>query len=98
MESSSHGPQGVRSLLSTYEIYIDDVLLFGAADDEYLDNIRKVLLRLRTGKVTANPEKTELVLGEVEYVGHLLLRRSVYKSWTFHFQRLRKRFCSSSGR
>ena len=26
---------------------------------------------LRTGKLTANPEKTELVLGEVEYIGHL---------------------------
>ena len=51
------------------EIYIDDVLLFVATDDEYLDN---TLLRLRTGKVTANPEKTELGLDEVEYVGHLI--------------------------
>jgi hypothetical protein len=31
------------------EIYIDDVLLFGTTDDEYIDNTRKVLTRLRTG-------------------------------------------------
>ena len=54
------------------EIYIDDVLLFGTTDDEYIDNTRKVLTRLRTGQVTANPEKTELGLDEVEYVGHLI--------------------------
>jgi len=54
------------------EIYIDDVLLFGTTDDEYIDNTRKVLARLRAGHVTANPEKTELGLDEVEYVGHLI--------------------------
>jgi len=40
------------------EIYIDDVLLFGTTDDEYIDNTRKILTRLREGQVTANPEKT----------------------------------------
>ncbi len=54
------------------EIYIDDILLFGTTDDEYIDNTRKVLTRLRAGQVTANPEKTELGLDEVEYVGHLI--------------------------
>jgi len=46
------------------EIYIDD--------DAYIDNTRKVLTRLREGQVTANPEKTELGLDEVEYVDHLI--------------------------
>ena len=75
------------------EIYTDDVLLYGATDDEYRDNTRKVLIRLRDGKVTANPEKTELGLDEVEYVGHLISKstRSVYKPWTFPSLRLRKR-------
>ncbi len=54
------------------EIYIDDILLFGTTDDEYIDNTRKVLTRLRAGQVTANPEKTELGLDEVEYVDHLI--------------------------
>ena len=46
------------------EIYIDD--------NEYLSNTRKVLVRLRENKVTANPAKTKLGLKEVEYVGHLI--------------------------
>ena len=55
------------------EIYIDDVLLFGTTDDEYkIDKTRKVLTRLREGQVTANPEKSELGLDEVEYVGYLI--------------------------
>ena len=54
------------------EIYIDDVLINGSTDDEYVDNTRKVLTRLRTKEVTANPEKTRLGLKEVEYVGHLI--------------------------
>jgi hypothetical protein len=54
------------------EIYIDDVLVHGATDDEYIENLRKVLIRLRTKKVTANPAKTRLGLKEVEYVGHLI--------------------------
>jgi len=54
------------------EIYIDDVLLFGATDNEYLGNTRKVLGRLREKRVTANPTKTRLGLKEVEYVGHLI--------------------------
>jgi hypothetical protein len=54
------------------EIYIDDVLLFGTTDNEYLSNTRKVLGRLREENVTANPAKTRLGLKEVEYVEHLI--------------------------
>ncbi len=54
------------------EIYIDDVLIHGPTDNEYLGNTREVLRRLREKKVTANPAKTRLCLKEVEYVGHLI--------------------------
>ena len=54
------------------EIYIDDVLIHGSTDNEYIDNSRKILGRLRENKVTANPAKTRLGLKEVEYVGHLI--------------------------
>ena len=54
------------------EIYIDDVLLFGTTDIEYISNTRKVLGRLRENNVTANPAKTKFGLKEVEYVGHLI--------------------------
>jgi hypothetical protein len=55
-----------------WEIYIDDVLFFGATENEYLDNSRKVHRRLREKKVTVNPAKTKLGLKEVEYVAHLI--------------------------
>ena len=62
----------VNNVLAGYvtricEICIDDVLIHGSTDEEYLDKTR-----LRTKKVTANPEKTRLGLKEVEYVGHLI--------------------------
>ena len=50
------------------EIYIDDLLVHGRTDDDLLDNLRKKLVRLCTNRITANPEKTELGLDEVEYV------------------------------
>jgi len=61
-----------RYITQICEIYIDDVLLFGITDNEYLSNTRKVLVRLREIKVTANPAKTRLGLKKVEYVGHLI--------------------------
>ena len=51
------------------EIYIDDVLIHGSTDNEYID---KVLSRLHTKKVTENPKKTRLGFKEVKYVGHLI--------------------------
>ena len=63
------------------EIYIEDVLIHGPTDNEYLDNTRKVLTRLRTKKVTANPAKTRLGLKEIEYVGHLISSKGT--SFTF---------------
>jgi len=54
------------------EIYIDDLLVHGRTDDELLDNLCKILVRLCTNRITANPEKTELGLDEVEYVRHFI--------------------------
>jgi len=54
------------------EVYIDDVLINGDSDEAYLSNTRKVLERLRSKRVTANPKKTSLGLDKVKYVGHLI--------------------------
>jgi len=53
------------------EVYIYDVLIHGDSDKTYLSNTQKVLERLRSKRVTANP-KTSLGLDKVEYVGHLV--------------------------
>jgi len=48
------------------------VLIHCESDEAYLSNTRKVLERLRSKRVTANPKKTLLGLDKVEYVGHLI--------------------------
>ena len=54
------------------ELYIDDVLIHGSNEADFLVNLRKVLQRLRDHNVAANPKKTKLGLTQVEYVGHLI--------------------------
>jgi len=44
------------------EIYIDDVLIHGKSDPEFLDNTRRVFDRLRDKNMAVNPRKTELGL------------------------------------
>ena len=75
------GPYFQRSMASVVlaglvyiicEIYIDDVLIHGRSEKEFLVNLRKVLERLRKFNVAANPKKTKLGLSEVEYVGHVV--------------------------
>jgi hypothetical protein len=75
------GPYFQRSMASVVlaglvyiicEIYIDDVLIHGRSEEDFLVNLRKVLDRLRTFNVAANPKKTKLGLSEVEYVGHVV--------------------------
>lgn len=59
-------------MYNSCEVYLDDIIVFGETWDEYMANLRKVLMRLRQYKVTANPEKTKLGLTQVEYVGHTI--------------------------
>ena len=54
------------------EIYIDDVLIHGKSDPEFLDSTRRVFDHLHDKNVAVIPRKTELGLAEVEYVGHLV--------------------------
>ena len=75
------GPYFQRSMASVVlaglvyiicEIYIDDILIHGRSEEDFLVNLRKVLDRLRHFNVAANPKKTKLGLSEVEYVGHVV--------------------------
>ncbi len=54
------------------EIYIDDVLIHGKSEAEFLRNVRRVFEHLRAKNVAVNPKKTKLGLTEVEYVSHLV--------------------------
>jgi hypothetical protein len=52
------------------EIYIDDFIVWGRSDDEFLTNLKQVFHRLRATNVKINPNKCKFGLAEVEYVGH----------------------------
>ena len=54
------------------EVYLDDVLVFGQTEDEYISNLRQVFDKFRLYNLKVNPEKTSLGLEEVQYVGHII--------------------------
>lgn len=56
----------------TCAVYMDDLIVYGRSFEEYMRNLREVLMRLRKFGLTANPEKTKLGMKRVEYVGHVI--------------------------
>jgi hypothetical protein len=56
----------------TMELYIDDIIVHGVNDQEFLTRLREVFERLRKYKVTVNPEKCRFGMGQIEYIGHVV--------------------------
>ena len=54
------------------ELYIDDCIVFGSTEDDYLTRLEQVFQRFEEKNIILNPDKTKLGLDEVEYVGHLV--------------------------
>lgn len=54
------------------EVYLDDIIVYGKTEEEFTRNLRTVLQRLNKFNITVNPDKCQLGLAEVEYVGHTL--------------------------
>lgn len=52
------------------ESYMDDIIAFGQDEDEYLKNLESVFMRIKKHRLTVNPDKCELGLESIEYVGH----------------------------
>ena len=59
------------------ELYIDDVLIDGADEDTFVNNVRQGFAWFRKHKIITNPKKTQLGLEEVEYVGHLVSHKGI---------------------
>ena len=62
-------------------LYLDDLIVTGRTEEEFLINMGKSFQRLREKGITLNPEKCVLGAGKVEYVGHTL------NSTGLHFER-----------
>ena len=54
------------------EVYLDDIIVHGKTEDEFLDRLRKVFERLRSHNITLNPSKCRLGMAQTEYVGHVI--------------------------
>ena len=52
------------------EVYMDDVIVLGDTEEQYMENLEKVLKRLSVYGLTANPAKCKLGVQEIEFVGH----------------------------
>jgi hypothetical protein len=54
------------------EVYLDDILVWGASEEEFFENLERVFKRFVEYNLTVSPEKCYLGLSKVEYVGLLL--------------------------
>ena len=54
------------------ELYIDDILVFGKDEDDFIQNLEQIFKRLRQHSVTLNPKKCRFGMDKVEYVGHVI--------------------------
>ena len=57
-------------LYSICEVYLDDIIIYADDENELLENIEKVLERLKKFNITLNPAKVKIGMNKVEYVGH----------------------------
>ena len=53
-------------------IYIDDIIVYGATEEEHEENLRKVLQRLREVGLKLKPQKCKFFQKEVTYLGHVI--------------------------
>ena len=60
------------------EAYIDDVIVHGKNEDDFISNLRKVFQRFRKYNVKLQPSKMKIGLTSVEYVGHKIDKEGLH--------------------
>ena len=58
-------------------VYIDDILLTGATEEEHIKTLDEVLQRLETAGVRLKQSKCAFMKSEVEFLGHRVTRHGV---------------------
>jgi len=59
------------------ELYLDDMLIFGATEDEYFYNLEQVFIRLEKYHLLVNPDKGYFGMPEVKFIGHHFTQEGV---------------------
>jgi cleavage and polyadenylation specificity factor subunit 1 len=57
-------------LMSAVEVYLDDFIVFGRDEEEFIINLRATFDAFIKAGITLNPKKCRFGMSEVEYVGH----------------------------
>ena len=63
---TSHSNSSIGLIYLFCELYIGDVLIDGADEVAFVNNVRQVFARFRKHKIIVNPKKTQ------RHVGHLV--------------------------
>ena len=67
-------------IYSMLENYLDDLIIFGETEEEYLLRLTTVLGRLKQFDIVLNPKKCRFNLARVEYVGHVINHEGLHFS------------------
>ena len=54
------------------ELYIDDILIYAATEEEFIRRVRLIFERFNKHSITLNPNKCSLGVSQVEFVGHTI--------------------------
>ena len=52
--------------------YLDDLIVWGSDEEEFISNLTQVLKILRAKNITLNPDKCHFGLTKVEFVGYTI--------------------------
>ena len=64
------------------EVYLDDIPLYANNENELLKNLRATLARFRSHHILLNPDKVEIGMDKLEFVGHLLDSTGIHMTET----------------
>jgi len=54
---------------------VNCTFIHGRTEEEFLENLQRVLQRLREHGITLHPDKAEIGLTQLEYVGHIITQK-----------------------
>ena len=60
------------------EAYIDDVIIHGKTENEFIENLREVFIRFRKYNVKLQPTKMHLGMSRIEFVGHTIDKEGLH--------------------
>ena len=58
-------------------VYLDDIIIFGTSLQEHMENIKRIFLKLRKHNLKIQLDKSEFLMKEVAYLGHIISRDGI---------------------